>query len=170
MASLDFGSAEVDDPGTPSAPRTLAERARADIQARRKRVRTLSHPDAPAWRVQVRLPARSKELEPLLAASKKAVKAGEPPTFDAALLAVYTERIEFKGEEFVDDAGTPLTFRDREFKEAMGLPPDATASQAVFEVWQSDGILDALSTNLLEAAGFGTDEDVEVNEDPTPAG
>lgn len=171
---LTFGAAETGDgvaadAAAPARPATLAERIQADMNARRKQAkRVLSHPGAPSWRVEFRLPRERKELAPLEEASAKAVKRGEPATYDAALLATYATRVWFMGE-LVEDDGAPLTFRDKGFRVLLGLPESARASDVVRAVYDADGVVESLAWRLLDEASFRTEDEVEV-EDPTTAG
>lgn len=172
--ALQFGSAdEVDDEveAAPEVPLTLAQRMQADINARKTRRKVLTHPSAAAWRAEYRLPLDRRELIPLEKASEQAVKRGDPLTYHAAVLATYCTRLWFMGELVEGSDGAPLTFRDRELRELIGLPAKTTASETVAAVYAADGVVESLWWRLLDEAGFATQSEVEVDdEDPTSAG
>ncbi|MBI1377252.1 MAG: hypothetical protein GC157_07200 [Frankiales bacterium] len=154
-------------------PITLADRIKSDIAARRRRVVTLTHPDAPRWAMKFRVPDDRAELAPFFDRENKAKKAtkGRPSAFnlDAAILAYYNEGIRFEGEDLIDQAsGAPLTVRDRGILDLLDV---TSASEAIRAAYVSDGVVAAVSEWLLAEAGFGTSADViadEDEEDPDP--
>lgn len=149
---------------------SLADRIAADLASRRRKTIEVVHPDAPRWRVVYRLPSDRTELAPFFDRAEKAAKRRQPYQFDAAVLATFNETLTFMGEPLEDGSGVPLTFRDRE---AMSLLDGATSpSEAVRSLYGSDGIVSAVAEQLLSAAGYGTGDEVQVDdaEDPSHGG
>lgn len=157
-------------------PVTLADRIKSDISARRRRVVTLTHPDAPRWALGFRVPDDRSELAPYFDRADKARKAskGRPASFnlDAAILAHFNVAIRFEGEDLVDQAtGDALTVRDRGILELLDV---TSASEAVRAMYVSDGVVAAVSEWLLDEGGFGSADEVmqddEDDPDPTTSG
>lgn len=153
-------------------PVTLADRIRADLAARQRKVVEVVHPDAPAWRAYFRLPSDRTEVNDLTRRAEQAVKRKQPYFLDAAILAKFNESLEFDGERLLDDAGEPMTFRSEELLELLGGA--TSASDAVRKVYGSDGIVSAVTERLMRAAGYDTADQVQAGEDdpqdPTVAG
>jgi len=159
---VEFGTGVSVDDDAPVS-RSLADRIKADLAERRRRVVEIVHPDVPKWRATYRLPADESELEPFRARAQKAAKRKQPYPFEAAVLATLNEGLTFQGEVLEDETGEALTFRSHavmELMEAAGNP-----SSAVRALYGSDGIVDAVLSELLSAAGYGTADQVQV-EDP----
>lgn len=153
-------------------PVSLADRIRADLATRKRKVVEVVHPDAPAWRAFFRLPTDRTEVADLTRRAEQAVKRKQPYFLDAAILAKFNESIEFDGEQLLDDAGEPMTFRSEGLFELLGGA--VSASDAVRKVYGSDGIVSAVTEQLMKAAGYDTADEVQIDaegdEDPTPAG
>lgn len=157
---VDFGGGAVEPPA-----RSIRDLIRESIASRQRRSVELTHPDVPEWTVTYRVPTSRSEVSKLFERTDaKAKRAKEPTEFDAALLALCCEQIHYNGILVTDeDTGTALTFRDKEFWDMV----DATSNvDAVRKTYGSDGYVTAVHQRLLEAAGYGTDGDMIV-EDPT---
>ena len=168
-ADVDFSTTPVEE-DAPLVARSLADRIAADLAARRRKVIEVVHPDVPKWKATYRLPADRAELAPFFQRAEKAAKRKASYSFDAAVLATFNESLTFMGEPLEDEAGTVLTFRDRA---VMALLDSATSpSEAVRVLYGSDGIVAAVAEQLLNAAGYGTGDDVQVDdvEDPSQGG
>lgn len=158
----------------PVLPRSLGDRIRADIATRRHRTVTIVHPDVPRWKATYRLPADASELDPFQVRATKAAKRKQPYSFEAAILANFNESLTFEGELLEDEAGEPLTFRDHAVLALLDAA--GSASTAVRALYGSDGIVGAVAEQLLDAAGYGTRDQVQVDEaeddepDPTRRG
>lgn len=166
---VEFGTGLAAGDDEAVTPRSLADRIKADLAERRRRVVEIVHPDVPKWRATYRLPADANEIEPFRARAEKAAKRKQPYSFEAAILATFNESLTFMGEPLEDETGAPATFRDREVMnllDAAGSP-----SAAVRALYGSDGIVGAVAEQLLDAAGYGTSRDVQVDavdEDAAP--
>jgi hypothetical protein len=170
---VDFSTTSPAQADPPVRPVTLADRIRADLAARRRKVVEVVHPDAPAWRAFFRLPSDRTEVADLTRRAEQASKRKQAYFLDAAILAKFNESLEFEGEPLLDDAGDPLTFRSDTLFELLGGA--ASASDAVRKVYGSDGIVSAVTEQLMKAAGYDTADEVQIDAedddaDPTPAG
>lgn len=150
--------------------RSLADRIADDLAARRRKVIEVVHPDVPKWKATYRLPADRAELAPFFQRAERAEKRKQSYSFDAAVLATFNESLTFMGEELEDEAGTALSFRDRAVMEL--LDGSTNPSEAVRTLYGSDGIVAAVVEQLLSAAGYGSGDDVQVDdaEDPSQGG
>jgi hypothetical protein len=167
--SVDFANGVDDEEGTPIVSRSLADRIRSQLAARKSRVLVFTHPDCPEWTVTYRLPLDRSELAPFFDRAEKAAKRKQKYSFDAAVLATFNVALANMGEDITDDVGTALTVRDRA---VMQLLEALSPSEAIRTLYGSDGIVAAVAEKLLSEAGYGTGEDVLVDdvEDPTSAG
>jgi hypothetical protein len=165
--AVDFGYNDDDEAGAPMLGRPLAVQIAADIAARKRRVKEIVHPDVPKWRAVYRLPNDRMELAPLQVRAEKAEKRKQPYFFDAAVLATLNESLTYLGQS--PDPDGPATFRDTVVLDMLGA---ANASEAVRIVYGSDGIVSAVAQQLMNAAGYGTADEVQVDdvEDPSNAG
>ncbi len=167
--SVDFASGLDDEESAAPVSRSLADRITAQLAARKRRVLVFTHPDCPEWTVTYRLPLDRSELAPFFDRAAKAEKRKQKYSFDAAVLAMFNVSLANMGEELADSAGTLLTVRD---KAVMGLLDALSPSEAIRTMYGSDGIVAAVAEKLLSEAGYGTGDDVMVDdaEDPTSAG
>jgi hypothetical protein len=149
------------------ADHSIAAAIRADLAARGRKVERITHPDAPKWTVTYRLPTDRAELAPFFARQERAEKRKQEYHFDAAVLATFCESIEFLGSPPVG-AG-PCTFRDTELVELLGA---ASPTGAVRAMYASDGIVSSIAARLISAAGYGTTDELLVDdaEDPSLPG
>lgn len=167
--TVDFTGGEAEEGGS-FVSRSLADRIKDQLAARRRKVFVFTHPDCPEWTVTYRLPLDRAELAPFFDRAEKAAKRKQRYSFDAAVLATFNVSLSNMGEELQDDSGTALTVRD---KAVMALLDDAlTPSEAVRTLYGSDGIVSAVAEKLMSEAGYGTGDDVLVDdvEDPSTAG
>lgn len=167
--SVDFSVGE-DEASGDMVPRSLADRIKSQLAARKRKVFTFMHPDCPEWTVSYRLPVNRSEVVPFYERAEKAAKRKQRYSVDAAVLAAFNVGLRNMGEDLVNDAGSPLTVRDRA---VMDLLDGATSpSEAIRTLYGSDGIVSAVAEKLMGEAGYGTGDDVVVNdaEDPTNAG
>ena len=167
MADVDFAVGE-DEAGA-AVSRALADRIRSQIAARKRRTLVFTHPDCPEWTVTYRLPLDRSELAPYFDRAEKALKRKQRYNFDAAVLAAFNVALANMGEDLTDDTGAALTVRDHAVMDLL----DATSpSEAIRTLYGSDGIVAAVAEKLMAEAGYGTGEDVLVDdaEDPTNAG
>jgi hypothetical protein len=165
--SVDFSVG--DEEGAAIVSRSLADRIKAQIAARKARVLVFTHPDCPEWTVTYRLPLDRAELAPYFDRAEKAAKRKARYNFDAAVLAAYNVGLSNMGEEVTDESGTALTVRDRA---VMALLDATSPSEAIRALYGSDGITSAIAEKLMAEAGYGTGDDVMVDDapDPTNAG
>jgi hypothetical protein len=154
----------VDD--VPLVAQSLNERIRADLAARRRRVIKITHPDLVQWEAAYRLPTDRAELQPYFQRAEKAAKRKQSYSFEAAVLAAFCEGLWFMGEQVEDEDGGPVTFRD---PYVLDLLEAGTPSDAVRNLYGSDGIVNAVAEQLLAAAGYGSGDEVQTDdvEDPT---
>lgn len=154
-----FGPDAGDD--SPAPGRTVKDAIQAALAARNARTVRLVHPTAPEWTAVYRVPVDRAEVKRLLDASEKRAK-GSEVTFDPALLASTCVRVEFAGTGLLTDAdGTPLTWRDQEMWDLVG----GTGAIDTVRRAYGDGVVAALAKRLLDEAGYGSDDEVIV-EDP----
>lgn len=168
--TVDFANGITDDEENEAlVPRSLAERIKSQIAARKRRVLVFTHPDCPEWTATYRLPVDRSELAGFYDRAEKAAKRKQKYSFDAAVLATFNVALANMGEDVVDDDGTLLTVRDRA---VMSLLDAVSPSEAIRTLYGSDGIVAAVSEKLLGEAGYGTGDDVLVDDapDPTNAG
>jgi hypothetical protein len=159
----------IDTDDVPLVARSLNERIRADLAARRRRVIKITHPDLVQWEAAYRVPADRAELQPYFQRAEKAAKRKQSYSFEAAVLAALNEGLWFMGEQVEDEDGSPATFRDHAVLELLEA---ATPSEAVRALYGSDGIVNAVAEQLLAAAGYGSGDEVQVDdvEDPSRRG
>ena len=163
---VDFG-AFGDDDDDAVVDHSIEAAIRADLASRKGKAKEIVHPDAPKWKVSYRLPTDRSELRPFLDRMEKAAKRRQEYHFAAAVLANQCESIAFRGERLEDASGRPMTFRDREVMRLLG---DATSpSDAVRNLYGSDGIVSAVNDQLMQAAGYGSVDDVQVDDPQDPS-
>lgn len=152
-------------PGSPEpapGPSTVRDAIQAAIAARNARTVRVVHPAAPEWTVDYRVPVDRVEVRRLLAASEAAEKAKRDATFDPALVAQMCVEVRFAGEGVLTgDNGQPLTWRD----EAMWSLVGASGLVDCVRVAYGDGVVASIAKRLLDEAGYGSDDEVIV-EDP----
>ena len=167
--TVEFATGINGDDDAPIVARSLADRIKAQIAARKRKVLVFTHPDCPEWTVTYRLPLDRSELAPFYDRAEKAAKRKQRYSFDAAVLATFNVALSNMGEEILDEAGTVLTVRDRP---VLALLDATSASEAIRILYGSDGIVGAVAEKLLSEAGYGSGEDVLVDdaEDPTNSG
>ena len=165
---VDFANG-IDDEAATTMVRSLADRVKDQLAARKRRVLVFIHPDCPEWTVTYRLPLDRSELAPFFDRAEKAAKRKRRYSFDAAVLATFNTALSNMGEEILDDAGEPMTVRDHA---VMGLLDALSPSEAIRALYGSDGIVSAVAEKLMSEAGYGTGDDVLVDdaEDPSTAG
>jgi len=164
---VEFGTGvSVDDDD--EIPRTLADRIRAQIAARKARTFPFTHPDVPEWKVIYRLPVDRSELAPFFERAEKAAKRKQKYSFDAAVLATLMIEMSNMGETVADSSGN-LTVRDPSVMTLLGAD---SPSEAIRVMYGSDGIVAAVAEKLMSEAGYGSGDEVLVDdaEDPTNAG
>lgn len=166
---FEFDNGFSDEDDVPLVARSLNERIRADLAVRRHRVIKITHPDLVQWEALFRLPADRADLQPYFQRAEKAAKRKQSYSFEAAVLAAFNDGLWFMGEQVEDEDGTPATFRDRV---VLDLFEATSPSEAVRVMYGSDGIVNAVAEQLLAAAGYGTGDDVQVDdvEDPSKHG
>ena len=157
--------------GAKSAPARLsiAERMKADLAARKAAAAKsveLRHDAVPELTITCRVPSDGEEIADLAQRAEKRAKGNGTTSvwFNRLVLARFTTAIEWHGERLEDEDGTPLTFASRAVQELVDAPD---AGNAVAEIYGSDAYIGALAAQLMEQAGFGNNEAVEVVEDPT---
>jgi hypothetical protein len=143
---------------------SIAAAIRADLAARNRQVERITHPDAPKWTVTYRLPTDRTELAPFFARQEKAEKRRQEYHFDAAVLATFAESILFLDAPPVG-AG-PCTFRDSEVIELLGATSPTGAVRAMYA---SDGIVSSIAARLISAAGYGSTDELLVDDAPDPS-
>ena len=162
--ALDFATGRSTESAA-GKPRSLADRIKADIAARRTRTVDLTHLDSPLWSITYRLPDDGFIVDDLRQkAHKKDKGKGAEVHFSRALLAYFCERITFEGN-VLEDEGHELTFRDIALQDMVDAP---TATDAVNKLYGSDAAVTVIAMKLLDEAGYGSQDSVEIT-DPTQA-
>jgi hypothetical protein len=158
--SADFGTYnDLDD--EPVVSSSLEERINADLAARKRRTVSVIHPDVPKWEAVYRLPADRLELTPFYQRAEKAEKRKAIYHFDAAVLAAFNESLTYMGEKLLN-GNMNLTFRDTDVMNLLGKA--INPSEAVRALYGSDGIVSAVASQLMNEAGYGTSDEVQIEQ------
>lgn len=141
---------------------SILDSVAAKVRARTSKPVTLGHPEIVELSVVYRTPTDRTEIQRIKRRADAQKDAGD---FDASLLAACCEEITEFGQAVVDDAGIPVTFRDKAMQDKLGV---ASAREAVRTFYGSDGYVSSTAARLMEAAGWGAFDEVVIDEvDPT---
>lgn len=141
---------------------SILDSVAAKVRARTSKPVTLAHPEIVELSVVYRTPTDRTEIQKI---KKRADAQKDAGDFDASLLAACCEEILEYGESVVDSDGTPVTFREKALQDKLGA---LSARDAVRTFYGSDGYVSSTAARLMEAAGWGSLDDVVVEElDPT---
>lgn len=155
-------------PGPPAAS-PLAALA-ADVQRIVATPELIRHPSLPDYVMEFRTDLDTNELAKWDAiASKGRGKSGADRRLVFALTIAGTNtRILHNGEVVTNSDGRPVTFRDKELQETLGVTTGAAAAGRFIG---SDGPMASIANRILEASGYGEEaESVDPTEIGSPQG
>ena len=140
---------------------SIGEEIRREIATRQQRTVEITHPELVAYTITYRVPTDRSEVAAIFKRAEMNKK--EASLADASILALCCLEIKRHGTLVTDDDGNPVTFRDKMLQEWVGA---LSARDAVRALYGSDGYVTTVAARLLEEAGYGSDDEVLV-EDPT---
>jgi len=140
---------------------SIGEEIRREIASRTQRTVEITHPEVLAYSITYRVPTDRSEVAGIFKRAEMNKK--EASLADASILVLCCLEIKRNGVTVTDDDGNLLTFRDKVFQDWVGA---ASGRDAVRNLYGSDGYVTTVAARLLEEAGYGSDDEVIV-EDPT---